>query len=270
VFGAVAFALLFAVEPPAKPGDPAGATAPETAVPVRIAPETPSARTLGLRRERDGSFEYVDPHKRFRARIASDGSVQFADRWRRPHPKNPSKGRCCALPPGASGMNPIVGMTFSGPLEWLIAAQGKDVLARDKAEWMAATREVRTQMAIDFTKQTIAARLSELEDDLAAIWSSDESVGRKRELLFQRWDECDELVAVAPEGVPAEAISEIDGVRIDAAAKARRRIEAFVRKHAPAGEAAAFAAEELREFNARRVSREPFAPYDERRQKAEP
>jgi hypothetical protein len=120
---------------------------------------------------------------------------------------------------------------------------------------------MRIRLAIENTKQIIEARLDSLEGELLAIWESPETPLRRRELLFLRWDECDELVNVAPKGVPAEAISEIDAIRVAAADDARRTIERFIRHHAPPRHEHAYARDELRRLNAHRISAQPFSPY---------
>jgi hypothetical protein len=63
---------------------------------------------------------------------------------------------------------------------------------------------------------------------------------RAHQQLFALWDECSED---------------------EVGALARRRIEAFVREHCRLGSSHAFADAELLALNARRSSRQPFAPY---------
>ena len=56
----------------------------------------------------------------------------------------------------------------------------------------------------------------------------------------------------------------IDHARLDAAAKARRSIEAFIRRQLPRNTPRGYTAAELAEFNRRRVSVEVFDPYTPR------
>ncbi len=218
--------------------------------------------SLGLRRQSDGSYLYVDPYKRFSAEFKPDGTVQFADRWRRPDGKNKQRGSFGGPP---VGLFTPMGMSVTGPAEWVMALQGIDRNARVKAELLARTSAEGRAMAIGFTKELLAVRLGHLEGDLVGIWSlSSLSVAERRALLFQRWDECDESFAVEAGDVPEEALSEIDRSRLETADKARRQIEAFIRATLPRGRRGAYSDEELRALNRRRLSRQPFAPYRER------
>jgi len=214
---------------------------------------------LGLRRQNDGSYLYIDPYKRFSAEFSRDGTVQFADRWRRPDRGKSQRGALGGPPRGLFGP---MGMSVTGPAEWVMAMQGIDPNARAKAELLAQTLEIRIGLAISFTKELLAIRLSELRGALEGIASlSNLSPPQRRALLFQRWDECDESFSVEAGDVPEEALSEIDRTRIDTADKARRQIEAFIRETLPKGKAGAYTAAELRALNRRRQSQQAFAPY---------
>jgi hypothetical protein len=70
-------------------------------------------------------------------------------------------------------------------------------------------------------------------------------------VLFELWDECYEP-AVAGEEPTGESV---------AGRAARRRIESFVRRYFPEGSDRGYAAAELTRLNARRQSRDRFAPY---------
>jgi hypothetical protein len=249
------------------PKDPAPASA-SPAPPPRLAFDGPMPEigegergkaNLGLRRQSDGSYLYVDPYRRFTAVFNADGTVHFADRWKRPDNRNTQRGKFGGAPIGLFTPN---GMSVTGPAEWVMALQGIDRDARAKAELLARTREVRIAMAIQFNRELLATRFAALGGELEAIWAEQASpIAARRELLFERWDECDESFAVDAGEVPEEALSEIDRTRIEIAEKARRTIEAFIRASMPKGTAKAYSDRELRELNARRRSRQPFAPY---------
>lgn len=234
---------------------------PSSAPPVG---ETPG--DIGLVRQENGGYLYVDPAKRFTARFDPDGTVHFADRWRRPSDAKPQRGQCCALPAeGFAAVNPLAGMPMRGPIEWLMAIQGADPNAIAKNALLEQTFELRVQMAVAHNLELLDRRLRELQPELLAIWSDEKlSLPRKRELLFERWDECDERFTVQPGDVPAKAISEIDRVRVETAERARDTIEAFVRRHAKKGTAKGYKEHELRAFNKRRVSKAEFQPYRSR------
>lgn len=155
-----------------------------------------------------------------------------------------------------------MGMSLTGPAEWVMALQGIDRNARVKAELLARTHEIRIALAISYTRELLALRLSELGGELDGIWALPSlSIPERRALLFQRWDECDETFAVDAGDVPEEALSEIDRTRIKTAEQARRTIENFIQTTLPKGRKNAYSDAELRAFNRRRTSRQTFAPY---------
>ncbi len=61
--------------------------------------------------------------------------------------------------------------------------------------------------------------------------------------------------------VPMEAISQIDRERVEHADKARREIEAFIRRVAPEGSPKGYGNTELEILNGQRESEQSFAPY---------
>jgi hypothetical protein len=223
---------------------------------------------LGLTRQRDGSMLYVDPGKRFTAAVNPDGSVRFGNRWGRDQHGARMKGSGAALrsfgPTGIGG----VGMAMTGPTEWLLFLAGQEFDAAAKTRFLNQTRDLRIQLAIAFTMQLLQTRLDELSHELLGLWSdASRPIAERRALVFQRWDECDErLTAGLPAGgdLPGEAVSVIDQARLDAADRARRTIEGFIRRQMPRGTPRAYTAAELAEFNRRRVSVETFAPYEPR------
>lgn len=249
------------------PAEAAEASAKRRPPPPKIRPDPatapvrpPDAAALGLERQDDGTYDYVDPYKRFSARIERDGTISFADRWRRPTATgNRQHGALGGLPRGLFGP---MGMQVTGPSEWMMALSGVDRDARVKAELLAATRELRTQMAIAWHLGLLERRLGELERDLDAILA-DRSLtpAARRALLFQRWDECDEAYQGPLGEIPEDAITTIDDARRDTAERARRTIEAFVARRLPPGRKDSFTARELQDLNGRRQSRQPFAPY---------
>lgn len=226
-----------------------------------------TAASLGLVRRGDGHFDYVDPGHRFRARIMTDGTVQFADRWRKPSSKDRQNGRPGGRPPEAvlAAINPFVGVKLGGPLEWFMRASKQDPAGHAKAEFLAATREFRTRLAVGELRMRVHERLRALPSELLAIWTDENKpLGERKRLLFQHWDDCADVV---PKRRPLTdaAADEIASLRALAAADARETIEAFVRRHAPRGTERAYAARELDSFNARRRTAMRFDPYAESR-----
>ncbi|MCA9634743.1 MAG: hypothetical protein KC420_01775, partial [Myxococcales bacterium] len=255
---------------PAEPRSPA-TTQPEGPRPLpppRIVREGPMPGAgddereragLGLRRQSDGTYLYIDPYKRFTATFNQDGTVHFADRWKRPDNENTQRGKCCGPPRGLFGPN---GMQVTGPYEWIIALHGIDIYGRVKADLLARTREVRIALAISYNRELLGRRLAALEGELGELWgASGRAAAARRALLFQRWDECDEAFAIKAGEIPEEALSEMDRDRIATAERARRQIEAFIRDKLPQRSKHGYSPAELAALNARRQSRQPFDPY---------
>lgn len=139
---------------------------------------------------------------------------------------------------------------------------GHDPNGSAKATLLAKTRAFRTRLAVSWHRELFAARLDELDDELAALWSDETmDLADKKQLLFARWDECAERFDVSTAGIPENASVRIDEARVDAALRARTTIEVFVRRHAPADSPQAYTNAELQRLNARRVSVRAFAPY---------
>ena len=262
------------VEGPTLPPDPGGArietNRPWLADGAAPDPGGESQRGgLGLTRRRDGSMMYVDPGKRFTAAVNRDGTVRFGDRWGRDQHGERMRGSGAALRSfGPSGIGGL-GMAVTGPTEWLMALSGVEFDAAAKTAFLNQTRDLRIQISVAYTRQLLETRLAELGQELLGLTAdASRSLAERRAILFQRWDECDErmlsgLPTTAEHGeLPVEAVSAIDEARLDAADKARRNIEGFIRRQLPRGSSRAYSPAELVELNRRRVSAEPFAPYE--------
>lgn len=252
-------------EGPALPPAPTGARATTSRAWLRNPPSTASGDPKGtpglaLSRTREGTYLYVDPGKRFTVIVNPDGGVRFGDRWGRDQHGERMKGSGWALRQiGPSGVG------VGGPTEWLRALSQQELDASAKTEFLNRTRDLRIALAVEFTRNLLRARLAELEGEMIAISSdADMKLGERRALLFQRWDECDERFAVGQPAaeLPDAALSEIDRDRLAAADTARRAIEAYIRRQHPRNTPRGYSAAELADFNRRRVSAEPFAPYD--------
>lgn len=217
---------------------------------------------LALRRGDDGSYRYVDPAGNFTAEFHQDGTVHFADRWKKPSLRRPEHGACCGLPPGFSiGTS----MRVTGPTEWLMAMAGMDPGAREKAALLKKTAEIRTRMAVAHNLELLRSRYAALDRDLFDVWSrGDLPIAARRELLFALWDECDEAFSVNPGDVPLAALTYIDQARKHTAERARRSIERFIRRHMPRGSGRSFTADGFERLNAGRESAQSFDPYTPR------
>jgi len=210
------------------------------------APAGPSSEQDYSFSKENGKLVYRDPGGRFVATLNPDGRVNFRNK-------------------GAKASWTNIGM--AGPGDLLSAAAGDDPYARLKAKLLKATFEMRLGMAIDFQKRQLDKRLSRLDGELDKIWADERrDLSARKELLFQRWDECDEPDEVESQaelpGFGAVENSELDEARQGAAASARKRILKFIREHAPRGSTEAFTAAELADMNRRRASKQKFEPYE--------
>ena len=138
----------------------------------------------------------------------------------------------------------------------------KSLLNRQKAELLKATYEIRLAMAARFAREQLDRRLNSLRREIGALWeATNQSEARRRELIFERWDECEEPGPAVLPGFDGEG-SELDKARVDSGTEARETIESWVRKKLPKGSDIAYTSEELRLLNSRRHSKKAFAPYE--------
>lgn len=238
------------------PSPRADPTEPSLAPP----PELDRIDNLGLVPRPDGTFAYVDPGERFLALVRRDGSVLFADRWRRLHPGKRLSGRGIALPPeGARAINPLLGLALRGPNEWALAIAGQDKSAVAKAGFLARTFGFRHRLAVGFAALQFREGLRALPGQLLAIWTdTHRSAAERRRLLFRRWDDAAES---APRIGVVDASAAVDVERARTAQAARELIEAFVRRHLADGSPDGYTRDELDRLNANRRSRDAFDPY---------
>ena len=249
--------------PPPPGGSPSGGAPPPA--PRIVEAPLPTSRSrptdLGLERLEDGSYRYVDPQRRFTMTVAPDGRAYFADRWRRPSSADSQNGKIGRRPGAHSFVSNGGGFAMQGPLEWLIRASGHDLSTSAKMAALRETEAFRIDLAVAWNRAQISKRLRELPADLLAVWGDDSlSPERKREILFDHWDACEDRLGLETGGIPADALLTVDRMRREAGNEARGVIEAFVRREL-VDEGEAFTTEELLRFNARRISVLTFDPY---------
>jgi len=243
--------------PPPPGGSPSGGAPPAPRLQETPAPTTRARPAdLGLERLPDGSYRYVDPDRRFTMTVAPDGRAYFADRWRRPSAADSQHGKVGKRPGARSHVTKPMGMGMQGPLEWLLRASGHDLSTAAKMGALRETEAFRTDLAIAWNRAQIQKRLRELPADLLAVWGDDAlTPERRREILFDHWDACEDRLVSDTAGIPAEAVLSVDRLRRKAGDEARATIMAFIRR-----EHVTFSETELKRLNARRVSVEAFDP----------
>ena len=164
-----------------------------------------------------------------------------------------------------AALNPFSGIKMGGPLEWMLRRGGQhDLATSSKVDILDRTETFRTKLAIAWTRTNLAERLRALPGDLERLWD-DGSIpaAKRREILFEHWDACEDRLGVNTQGIPTSAVVIVDRERLAAAKKARAAILRFINRRLGSQSKQAFSLAELRAFNARRISVEPFAPYPE-------
>ena len=235
----------------------------------QVRPDTTAGKTtdvggLKLRRTHGGGYLYRDAKTGFTAEIRPDGSVRFRDAKgpkdgnvrilgvdvikgeKQPEPKKPFRDDI--VPYGPYGPAPVLG-TAGFRMGGLKDALVKSRKYKEKQRFLELTETLRNSMTAKARDRRTSVALVELSHQLLRIWRDKKlPLSIRKEKIFAQWDDCDE---------PAK------GTKSDRhpGARARRRIEKFVRVHAPAGSEGGFTAAELRDMNKRRKSRERFEPY---------
>lgn len=131
--------------------------------------------------------------------------------------------------------------------DWAMRSSGADPYAARKLALLDATRDERVGMARAEKARTLAGAEASVRTELARLWArTDVDAPTRRRLLFELWDACVE------DGPAAE---------VEAGARVRRQVVAWVRSHLPAGGADGYTAAELTRLNQQRQSRQRFAPY---------
>ncbi len=132
---------------------------------------------------------------------------------------------------------PVIGGTLDATA-WAMRAAGMDPYASRKRELLAATFDARAELHAQFAGQQADRATELMQRNVAAVWASELTAEAKRRALFELWDEC----------------SEGDDRAGRAGAQARAVVIGFIHSHA------AFTADEVAAYDARRTSTEHFAP----------
>lgn len=129
----------------------------------------------------------------------------------------------------------------------VMRAGGMDPYAAAKLKWLDETRAERMEMRRRHRLLELAKSTQNMRRHLERLWSKPglDDAGRKA-ALFELWDDCADTD---------------DAALVDACARTRAAVVAFIQARLPAGSATAYTADELRAFNARRLTSAPFAPY---------
>ncbi len=160
-------------------------------------------------------------------------------------------GSECGAPPNgpsdtpAPAAIPIIGGRFE-ITDYLMKKFGVgDPYAARKKELLDATFDERAQKGAAHRAEQLDRSGVIMRENLEALWRASADAGERKEALFEMWDEC-------AEGDDAAGI---------AGERARKVVVGWIRAKLPAGSAGAFTAADLAQLDARKSSKQPFAPY---------
>jgi hypothetical protein len=176
----------------------------------------------------DGAGTKSD-HDTFHIRYAPDGSARITDK---------RNLRVETVFPAIAGRFDVT--------DALMRRQGIDPYASYKMKVLDATRDERVEIGSRYRTQQLARSRELMQNNLTALWARPLDAAARKEALFELWDDC------------AETGSE---ELVIAGRAARSQLVGFLRSKLPPGSADAFTADEVARLNARRKSRESFAPY---------
>jgi hypothetical protein len=114
------------------------------------------------------------------------------------------------------------------------------------ASLLEKTFDERVQIGTRYRADELEKSDKKMFRNLEELWAKKISVEKKKELIFELWDEC------------AESGGE---QLVKGGTKAREALMRWVGVHLPEDSEDAFTEDELERFNARRDSKATFAPY---------
>lgn len=194
------------------------------------------ARALGFQPGPEGTYTY-EGSEGLAATIEADGRVAF-----------PEAG----------------GEPFAGPADFALRGDPNTQAGAKQAELIAATADLRKAISIRWYDDTVDRSLEGIDHELESILRSEHiGIEQRREMIFERWDEADSVLAGFAAMTAESALGSVESKQAAASRTVRTRIEEFIRKKLPEGGADAYRPDELERLNARRKHSEPFAPYGE-------
>ena len=121
-----------------------------------------------------------------------------------------------------------------------------DPFASRKLKMLDDTRAERAEAGAVQRAEQLDRSAELIAVHLEALWRTTSDPAARRGALFELWDECVE--GDDPAGAAGD--------------RARAMVIGWIRAHLPAGEPAAFSADDIAALDAHRASRQHFAPYD--------
>jgi len=171
--------------------------------------------------DKDGGYKAET--KNFIARIKSDGSIDFENRF----PIGFQKGG-----------------TFTFDITELAMRGAKqDPYAAEKRRFLEFSDKLRGDLRKRAIQERRDAALASFSRELHAIWMSGRSAAARRRELYEKWADC------------PESKEDVLGKR------GRHAVEDFVRTYLPSGSSDAYTKDELAEIQKERGAESPFDPY---------
>jgi len=157
-------------------------------------------------------------------------------------------GACAVGACDTSGNNDEGGGLIGGKADLTAALHRRfvgDPFASRKLKLLDSTRDARVAIGATHRKQQLDRSAELAYRNLEALWRATPDAAARRAALFAMWDECEEG----------------EGARGEAGRRERAVVVGFIRARLPAGSREAFTDREISNLNARRTSRQRFAPY---------
>ena len=158
-----------------------------------------------------GGGTYQTEKETFRAKVNADGSVKITDK-----------------PENMDGQDKMM------------LRNGIDPYARNKMAYLDRTRDQRVAIGKEHHTEELKKSVRYMQQHISRLWAMTKDVQKRKEGLFELWDECIE-----------EGEGEMEDVV--GGASARSFVMGYIRS-------IGFTPEEVRAFNARRQSKQAFAP----------
>jgi len=128
---------------------------------------------------------------------------------------------------------------------WLHRKYIGDPNASRKLAFLDSTRDERVRRGTKYRADQLEQSADIMRKNLEQLWRATSDAAERRDALFALWDECNEG----------------EGERGEAGERARAMVIGWIGSHLPKGQPGAFTDEQIASYDARRSSRQHFAPY---------
>ena len=128
---------------------------------------------------------------------------------------------------------------------WLHRKYVGDPNASRKLAFLDSTRDERVRRGTKYRADQLEQSADIMRKNLEQLWRATSDAAERRDALFALWDECNEG----------------EGERGEAGERARAMVIGWIGSHLPKGQPGAFTDEQIASYDARRSSRQHFAPY---------